>query len=265
MSAHREIICAWSEWENMLRFLTGDTLAYGTTGKAKFPGISFLRVSRIRIKPIHNDQRVQVLSNINEDLAAYDSYAQFSLDYAPLPTYERPISEITIEPETFLTYHMDYGAEYQQLTGTTLEWEDDASLPVREEAMSTVRISIVEHHLTLHRVVDPPWDTIALQAGCVNDGLFLDAPAETVIFDGCRTGRDFTNIDLLGEAEIGHRLEYVFREKRIKVFGDGNTYGWNHLWRDGGWHRLLNSNNQPQHSTAHFGNLFRSASSQLGE
>ena len=80
-----------------------------------------------------------------------------------------------------------------------------------------MRVPVIEHLLTWHRVVSPPWAAIRNATGMVNAAGFLGAAAETVLFDGATAKKQFLGIDGTGLATFGWRLTYTFREKTIKT------------------------------------------------
>lgn len=170
------------------------------------------------------------------------------------------------EPEsgTFLTYRMSARAEYIALSGQTMHWASDSSVPVPPDAIGSVRIPVIEHRITWHRAINPPWAAIRQCVGSVNNVPFLGAVAETVLFDGASTQRQFVRLNPLQQPEYGWRIDYTFLERAIHV--DGATYGWNHRYRSlpqnyPGWDVLLDGNQNALYSTANLATLFQFAAS----
>jgi len=284
--ATRHIMCAWGDYKEVISSIMGDFYTHGGAGFAKFPDIPLLRASNVHVEPVTDDQTVQNLTDIESDLAGYESYAQIDITYEMMPENDRPDVDIP-EPEenTFVTYKMDFGCEFMQLTGRSLQWEGLPNVPVPRDALPTTRIPIIEHHLSWHRVTDPPWDTIAELVGGVNSTPFLRqggdlGSIETMLFDGCHADHDFTDVELIDQVQVSWKLDYLFREKRIKAFNYDvaaeavRTHaGWNHLWMDGGyqpdgtllnagWRRLETTNGDRMYPTHDLTNLFRFAANQ---
>ena len=155
---------------------------------------------------------------------------------------------------------MNLGGEYIRLPGQSFHWQADPTCPVPPDVLPTLRIPVIEHHVTWQRVLDPPWDAIRSCTGAVNDASFLGADAETVLFDGAKADREFTGLGDFLEPQFGWRLTYIFREKLIKVAEglDGTqTYGWNHTYRDvpypySCWDRLVDPDGCPLYKTEDF-------------
>ena len=87
----------------------------------------------------------------------------------------------------------------------------------------TLRIPIVEHHVTWHRVIDPPWDAIRAAPGTVNDCDFMGGRGRNRPLRRRQGHREFTGLDDFLQPQFGWAITYVFREKAIKVLdaGDG--------------------------------------------
>ena len=127
-------------------------------------------------------------------------------------------------------------------------------VPVPPEVVPTLRIPIVEHHVTWRRVLDPPWDAIRTCAGAVNSAAFLGAAAETVLFDGAKAEPRIHRPGQFPRTPV--RLAdrpTSFGKRLIKVVEGAvgpQTYGWNHTYRDvpfpfGCWDRLVDQYGSP--------------------
>jgi hypothetical protein len=120
---------------------------------------------------------------------------------------------------------------------------------------------MVEHHLTWHRVVNPPWQAIRQCVGTVNGATFLGAAAETVLFDGATAEREFLRINGLARTELAWRISYVFRERAIKT-GSGGIVGFNHAYRslptgNPGWDRLVDGAGNRPYPSSNLTQLFQ--------
>jgi len=135
---------------------------------------------------------------------------------------------------------------------------------VPPEALPTIRVPIVEHHVTWHRVVNPPWSAIRDCIGTVNAAAFMGAGTETVLFDGAKAEKQFVRIDQLETPQFGWKITYVFREKAVKYNGASGPMvaGWNHAYRslpvdDPNWDRLIDRNSQGLYRKSDFSPLFQ--------
>ena len=97
--------------------------------------------------------------------------------------------------------------------------------------------------------------------GTVNDGSFLRATEDTILFDGADVQREFLRFAMMGSPELGWRVKYVFREKAIKT-PSGEIVGWNHAYRSTpvatpGWDRLLDADGNRLYRSTSFTQLFQ--------
>jgi hypothetical protein len=220
----------------------------------------------VRIEPFEKRPDDQgTFDDVTSDLNSYSGqFVEVVVDYALLGGGQARLPQA---PDgTLLTYRMDFGGEYMALPGHQLVWQSDGTLPVTPDAVPTLRVPIIEHCVTWHRVVNPPWSAISECIGAVNAATFLGAAAETVLFDGAKAGWQFTGLDDLQQPQFGWRLTYVFREKTIKVLDDDQSqlsYGWNHSYRPDStdqthWDRLVDDAGNGMYRTVDFSPLFLS-------
>ena len=159
---------------------------------------------------------------------------------------------------------MHFGGEYMEVPASGVIWQSRADIPVPPNIGMTIRMPVVEHHLTYHRVINPPWQAISEQVGSVNNAPFLGAAAEQVLFDGCDADREFTWLGDFQAPQLGWRMSYVFREKRVDFMGaDKNVVGWNHFWREKphnapAWDKL-DAAGGPVYELTNFASLFEFA------
>jgi len=264
MKAERRILVAWENRHGMVAELLGDGYEFGGLQQAPYPNRPFVVAMRVRLEPWPKCPDEQgAFADIASELNSYSGkYTQVVVNYELLDANNSRPDLPQPEDGTFLTYRMDFGGEYVELPVHSMAWDCDGSIPVPPEAVSTVRVPITEHHVTWHRVVNPPWQAIRNCIGTVNDALFMGAAAETVLFDGATAEKQFIGIDELEKPEFGWRIAYVFREKAIKY--GGGTLGWNHAYRslphdDPGWDKLKDANNQHRYQTSNFNTLFQFA------
>ena len=209
MKAVRTLLCAWDDREAVIEQLLGDGYEFGGSSRAPYPGKPNVVAMRTRCEPLTDDLVPQQLQSLTEGLNCYNGFAKITVYYELLVTSERADAPEVIEG-TFLTYSQDRDYEVVPMADDSLTWQDEPTAGIPEEAIPQVRVPIVEHHLTWHRVVSPPWDAIRRCVGTVNDAEFLGAAAGTVLFDGCTTEPEFLRIGELAQAELASRIEYIF-------------------------------------------------------
>jgi hypothetical protein len=267
MRAERRLLCAYEDRYRLAAALLGSN---GLGAPAVYyPAHPALVPTRIQVEPFEKrpDDR-GTFDDLTSDLNSYSGqFVELVVQYEMFGIDGKRPKLPDCEPGTILTYRMDFGGEYVLLPGHALQWQADSTLPVPPEAVPTLRVPITEHHVTWHRVVNPPWDAIRQCVGAVNAGDFAGAAAETVLFDGARADRQFTGLDDLMQPEFGWRITYIFREKTIKVLDENQaqlTYGWNHSYRpeaSGGvhWDRLVDADGNTLYRMADFNALFQFA------
>ncbi len=264
MKAQRRILVAWEDRHAMVGELLGDGYEFGTRGRAQYPNRNGVVAMRVKLEPWPQCPEDQgTFADIALDVNSYSgNYATIIIDYELLDTSGSRPKMPNIENETFLTYRMDFGGEYVEIPSQSMQWSDASGVPVPPEAVPTVRVPVVEHHVTWHRVINPPWTAIRNCAGTVNSAAFMGSPAETVLLDGVTADKEFVNIDSLNTPQFGWRIRYVFREKAIKW--GRNVYGWNHAYRslpadDPGWSKLVDQAGEGLYRTSDFIPLFQFA------
>ena len=259
LKARRILLCAWGDREQLVEQILGDGYTYGGLSRAQYPDKPDVVAIRVRCEPLTDDVTPQVLGQLTEGLNRYAGFAKVTVDYELLAAADRKDLPAT-ESGTFLTYRQDFDAEDLLLSGDSFAWEDEPTESVPTAAVPTLRIPIVRHHLTWHRVVGPPWQAIRECVGTVNNGLFLGAAAETMLFDGATAQREFLRISGLAAAELAWRISYVFRERAVKT-GDGTIVGFNHAYRslptnDPDWDRLADGAGNRPYPAADLSQLF---------
>ncbi len=264
MKAQRRLLVAWESRHALVAELLGTGYEFGGALPVQYPDRPYVVAVRVKLQPWPKCPDEQgAFTDVQSELNSYSGkYAELTADYELIDARNSRPDLPTIEDETFLTYRMDFGGEYVELPVHSMAWDSDATIPVPPEAVATVRVPIVEHHVTWHHVVNPPWGAIRQSVGTVNEGQFLGAAAETVLFDGARADKQFIRVDELQQPEFGWQIAYVFREKAIKH--NGQTYGWNHAYRslpadDPGWDKLADAAGQTPYQTSDLSTLFQFA------
>ncbi len=260
LQARRILLCPWDDREQVVEQLLGDGYEYGGRSRAQYPGKPDILAVRARCEPFADDVTEQTLDELTEGLNRYHGFAKVTVDYELLVSSDRDDLP-SIESGTFLTYRQRFDEDSIQLPSHGLSWLSGATVAVPPEAAPTVRIVIVEHKFTWHRVVRPPWQAIRQCVGTLNDAAFLGATSSTVRFDGATADREFIRIDDFASPEIGWRIGYVFRERAVKT-GSGQIVGWNHAYRSlpadtPGWDELTDGAGDSPYPSSDFTSLFR--------
>ncbi len=260
LTASRALLCAWDDREQLVELLLGDGYEYGGLSRAQYPGKSDIVAVRARCEPFTDDVTGQTLTDLTEGLNRYGGFAKVTVNYELLTPSDR-VDVPEVADGTFLTYRQDYKSEEVPLSADSLSWEDKPAESVPSAAVPTIRMVLVEHHLTWHRVVNPPWQAIRRCVGTVNDNTFLAAAASTVLCDGATARREFIRFSGLARAEFAWRIDFVFLEKAVKT-GNGQIVGWNHAYRslptnDPGWDRLADAAGNRPYRSADFSELFQ--------
>ncbi len=265
MTVQRRLLCAYEDRLKAVGVLLGRGDTFGGQPPAPYPACPSAVAIEVSVEPFEKRPDDQgEFDDLTADLNNYSNqFAELVVSYEMIdPTLSMKLPKV--QKSTLLSYRMDFGGEYVRLPGQALQWQSDPSAPVPPDAAPTLRIPIVEHHVTWHRVIDPPWDAIRACAGTVNDSDFMGAAAETALFDGARASREFAGMDDLLQPQFGWAITYVFREKAIKILdaGDGQeTYGWNHCYRDvppaaACWDKLVDACGNTLYKTSDFTTLF---------
>jgi hypothetical protein len=270
MRAQRRLLVLWADRRALITELLGNGAEFGGVLSAQYPDYEPVVVDRIQVRPWNPSPDEQgAFTDVESDLNAYTGqYAEITVDYELLPPIKRPDPEMlpSTEPDTFLTYRSDHGAEAIQIPGHTLKWTDQEAEPVPAEVVGVKRIPTTEHTLTWHRVMNPPWTAIRELKGLVNHDTFLGAPKECVLFEGAQAQSEFMGFDSLDEPIYGWTITYLFRERSITTTadnGDTNTlYTWNHMWRSlpmatPAWDKLVDDQGKNIYDTADLTKLFQ--------
>ncbi len=273
--ATRQIVVPWANRNAMALELRGSGYEFSGPDQTQYPDAEFIKAVRVKSAPWVNSPKNQgAFNEIASELQTYD-FAHMTIEYelVPTPTLEFPLlgdGTPTVDPETFLTYSMDFGGDFMTLPKQFLVWENDPLAPIPEEVKATLRLPIIEHRLSWSRVSSPPWEAIRKTIGLVNNGVFIGLGEEELLFEGCRAMKEFITLDELQAPEYGWKLDYLFRQRTIQAWEvpeEGGperriTHGWNHFWKPiggQGWDRIINAFSQGMYGTADFNLLFNQA------
>ena len=276
MGAERKFLVEWNQRRTFVTELLGDEFSFGGDTLADYPGTTGIKCMRLRLESFaENPDNQGEFDDVTVDINAYtseircggfDNPCLVTAQYEVLVPSERDDLP-TPEEGTFLTYRMDFGGHYIEAPAPACTWEGAPTIPVppAQALGQTVRVPVVEHHITVHLMLNPPWQAISDTIGTVNDAAFINAAAGQVLFDGCDAEKEFTWAGNFLEPQFGWKISYVFREMRNKMWGaDKAAVGWNHTYRflplaSAGWDRLLVAGGDPAYDSEDFAPLFQFA------
>lgn len=254
--AQRNLITLWSQREQLAREIMGSVSPYDYKTATSYPGRPTVMPVRVKIAPLEADTVGRKrMNSLHEGLNAYTlDYAVVTIDYATVSDRDLDFGPEN-EGGTQLTYRLGYETLEIQLPTTGWVWSDSTAVPA--DTVLTQRIPQAVHVLVWSQVINPPWDVITSAQGKVNSTTFLDSPPETLLFEGCTANKLYRSNYEDGASAFCWQLEYTFRQRC--VHHNGNTYGWNHLYRGdtGTWCIPANSGN-PIYENAELNSLFHS-------
>lgn len=264
--ARRRLVCAWDDRHGLLEQLLGDGYEFGGHSRAPYPDTLDAVAMRVRCEPLIDDLVPQMFQELTEGLNRYRGLAKVTVDYELLLPADGA-ELVDVAPGTFLSYQQDFAGETSAVPAHALVWQGEPDVPVMPEAQPRLHITIVEHRLTWHRVVRPPWDAMRRSAGTVNLDSILGAAAGTVLLAGARAQREFIRIGRLKRAELAWRIGYVFRERVVQT-PDSSIAGWNHAYRSlpatsPGWDELADADGNRLYRATDFSRLFQLAENGL--
>jgi hypothetical protein len=265
LKAVRRVLCAWEDYRTLINEILANAYLTGNfTLSAPYPGYPQVVAAQVKVEPFQaNPNDGSSFTDITADLNSYNG--QFALLTI---TYELLVLEYrlpNVQSGTYLTYRMDFSQQTLALPGYSWTWEDQPDAPVPPESSPIVRVPVIEHHLSWHRVDNPPWTAIRNCVGGVNGSDFLGATAETVLFEGATAAEEFVSLGDRNAPQYSWKLDYVFKERAIKYsYGSAGTptiCGWNHSYRalpsdSPGFDRLLDTNGNPLYPDVDFSALF---------
>jgi hypothetical protein len=213
------------------------------------PGYAWMRAQSAEAEPFNSTRPGGV--NVGSDIT-YSDTARVSVEYGPpdMDQEQQPVSTegedgggedggggdgtgpggdegatggekgTTEQPVTLLEHSVHVGAEFLTISSLILEWEKEPKETTRKVRAGKL-VPTMEHQITWNNVQTPPWWNIRRCNGRVNDGSFLGAPVECVLFVGCDANRTITN-----DGKKAWTLKYKFSEKQIEP-----TKGWNYFYR----------------------------------
>jgi hypothetical protein len=241
----RQFLIAWEDRDAFAAEILGQAPQFGATPSLNYPGKTSVFATSVRFEPFDpNSPDPQILASLADGLNSYShSFAKATVNYQTLSLRDRPDGPEN-EPDTQLSYHMQYDVELLTILPRGWKWADDPGLSVNEALQLVKAVPVTDHLLTWHQVVRPPWDAIRSLQGKVNAGEFLGCPEATVLFRGATANKLYRSGFAGGASDFCWEILYAFRERAIKF--DDQVYGWNHAFRDDppGWVELTHGSDR---------------------
>ncbi len=265
ITATRRFLVDWPQRYDLAAELFGTRGVISPTEPQVFPGFPRCLLSSVRVQPFGGEDAPASGGGTLADLPAYEkalltvTYAtrEFSPQQAEAVQQQHPYLP-NVPEGSFLSYRASGGGQFLQIPGRGLNWSDDSSLPVPEDALGTIFVPVTEHRLTWHKCPQPPWSAIRNQQGKVNAAEFMNFEPETLLFADWKAQIE---LEFDPDQQFTWRLDYTFRQRRIDDgSGAAGIHGWNHTYRaqhPAGWNKLADqANGNSLYLTTSFDSLF---------
>lgn len=178
----------------------------------------------------------------------------------------------SIRSGTELRFQLTGSAKFLQIPCSSTRWEDDSTIPVPEDANSTILIPLIAIRLQWDYVDQPPLVRLKNLMGRVNDSDFLGCGPETLLFENFDVTETFKADPAsphTNRVTVQMTLRQIEDTPRCgagssgsgspSVDVGGQIIGWNHDYREhpAGWYRLLLSNGSPRYRLKSFAGMFQ--------
>jgi hypothetical protein len=204
------------------------------------PLASFLYVEELEFAPFHPDAGEEV---VDFGGGAQNQYllAKCKVKYGPLP----------YDPTTLLTRKFSVGGEVMTYPSASIRWVGEVTTISGDGISAGKILPSVDHSITFHRVVTPPYEDIRDLVGKVNESEFEDVAEECLLFLGAEMSFVFTTT-----GQEMWTVDYKFQERLVQALGI--QLGWNYFWREdlGIWAKLETKNGDPIYPSGDFTPLF---------
>lgn len=226
--------------------------------KTRYPHFPQSRVVAIDLQPWNEDLIVdgEILDPEQVSADYGDQPCLVTVKYGPDFTkklWPYSIPKPQFRHGTELRYQVRGNAKFLLIPSSACRWEDDANVPVPEDANTAVKVSMKNIQIQWDFVDDPPINGFDATIGRTNSTLFLGAPAETLLMESYDVSETFRDSALNPHT---NRVIVNFSQREIPTAS--GVYGWNHDYREypAGWARLLLSDGEPRYKLADFSGIF---------
>jgi len=165
---------------------------------------------------------------------------------------------------TELRHQITGGGEFYELPSSATKWEAEAGAtpPDGEDSDDPAVLESNETVLRISKnIINIQWDFVdevpvarfEELTGKVNQGMFLNSPPETILFNEYNVEESFKAQPIDPHT---NRVTCVFERRAIPT--PGGIVGWNHDYREdpAGWAKLLLADDEPRYETAVFNQMF---------
>lgn len=228
----RRFLINWSDIQNFTSELYGGWVTVAGTSTlvkgATFPGYNWLWVSNVDIEPFGD----RITGGITQTLLSLDGPNQYAkalvvAKYEPIPDSDsnggkdnKPGdsgSQPTIPEGTTLDLSTEDGVDLVTVPGRHLKWVNAPVENLPDDQPFTIEVGTEQWTFAWQRVPSPPWTSISIKKGAVNNATFFGQDAGKVLFLGSRAKRRFQpNGNTLWD------LEYRFKVRSVP---------WNYSYR----------------------------------
>lgn len=186
--------------------------------------------------------------------APWVATVSYGPDYTQKP-WPTSMQKPAVRPGTELRYQIKGTAKFLQVPVSAMKYEDDATVPLTEDANAVILIPLRSIQLQWDFVDDPPMDAFDLLLGKVNELSFLGAPPETLLFESYDVTETFRAAPVNPHT---NRMTLQFTKREIQSGDDADSFGWNHDYRvdPAGWAKVLLSDDEPRYKLADFSGMF---------
>lgn len=208
---------------------------------AGHPHIPFTYVKSIKIDPFPDEAAAEGGDIDPKTGHIVYTWAKLTLDYATdFSQQSWPIPQPSIRSGTSLAIQaIESTAEFMRVPARATRWDDntngDPEGPIPEDDSPAGRILIMKGEITLlwDYVDNPPIANWNEKKGCINQTTFLACHPETLLFLGYEM-RPSTKAQITSPWTWQLVPKFSYRAVRQ---GEQN-FGWNHEYRNDGWHRV---------------------------
>jgi hypothetical protein len=246
----------WDEWQTFAEQLTGGwqrvSGQYRFVEPLPFPGLSNVVVDSVLVAPFdpRNPSGEEVVSTA-QGLNRYPAAgAKLTVHYKSAVNDETSDSGSVSKPQTpsgtILTYRADLNVTTVSVPGRAWHWAVEDSPKVPDDVNPGLIVPTGSYVAQWDRVASPPWAAIRSLRGKVNESVFFDAPAGTLLFLGAKASRKF---EFLRNASLW-TVEYAFEERPVP---------WNRFFREetNSWTEIADAGENQPYAAGDFAELFQ--------
>lgn len=248
-SFERIFLTAWADRNTFIReMMTGGFYGLPQSYSQDWPGLfaESWKVDRIINNPIQG-----TITNPASQQLSHNTLARITFTYTPIGVTEQDPGDEQLPSGTFATYDQEEEGEFLSVPSRGMIWDSDGKR-LSPDIVGVIPQTTTRHVVTWHRVVNPPWATMASLINKVNSVAWR-IPATGQVFqpETLLFAARSASLTLAYDSEPTWKLKLTFIEKAQKNLvstGDGpiggtTIYGWNHQWRedDGIYDRPVNA------------------------